>query len=164
MTVAGITEIRPYLTFALAEEIFAVEVSKVREILEWTTITRVPQTPDFMRGVINLRGSVVPVIDLRLKFGMTETTRSVSTCIIVVEVDTDDGTLVLGMLTDSVQEVFELAPESMEPAPKIGTSLDTSFMKGMGRHGDSFLMILDIDRLFGAAELVDLANADSAAA
>ncbi|ANA41034.1 MULTISPECIES: chemotaxis protein CheW [Geobacter] len=161
MTVAGITDTRPYLTFALSEEIFAVEVYKVREILEWTTITRVPQTPDFMRGVINLRGSVVPVIDLRLKFGMAETARSVNTCIIVVEVLTGDDTLVMGMLADSVQEVFELAPESMAPAPRIGTNLDTSFMKGMGKHGDSFIIILDIDRLFGADELAGIASMET---
>lgn len=161
MTVAGITDTRPYLTFALSEEIFAVEVYKVREILEWTTITRVPQTPDFMRGVINLRGSVVPVIDLRLKFGMAETARSVNTCIIVVEVNTGGDTLVMGMLADSVQEVFELAPESMAPAPRIGANLDTSFMKGMGKHGDSFIIILDIDRLFGADELAGIASMET---
>ncbi len=157
MSNAGITEIRQYLTFTLADEVFAVDVAKVREILEWTTITKVPQTPEFMRGVINLRGSVVPVVDLRRKFSMPETERSIDTCIIVVEVETSAETLVMGMLADSVQEVFELEPGSIEAAPRIGTNLDTSFMKGMGKHGDSFLIILDIDRVFGSDELSCLA-------
>lgn len=108
MAHADATETQQYLTFTLAGEVFAVDVAKVREILEWSSITKVPQTPGFMRGVINLRGSVVPVIDLRQKFGMPETERSIDTCIIVVEVETAMETLVLGMLADSVQEVFEL--------------------------------------------------------
>lgn len=164
MANAGTAETQQYLTFTLADEVFAVDVAKVREILEWTTITKVPQTPEFMRGVINLRGSVVPVIDMRLKFGMPETERSINTCIIVVEVETGSETLVLGMLADSVQEVFELEAGSIEPAPRLGTKLDTSFLKGMGKHGDSFLIILDIDRVFGSDDLAGLAALEQAAA
>ncbi|AAR34014.1 chemotaxis protein CheW [Geobacter sulfurreducens] len=164
MAHADVTETRQYLTFTLAGEVFAVDVAKVREILEWSSITKVPQTPEFMRGVINLRGSVVPVIDLRQKFGMPETERSINTCIIVVEVETGAETLVLGMLADSVQEVFELESGNIEPAPRIGTKLDTSFLKGMGKHGDAFLIILDIDRVFGGDDLAGLAAAGEAAA
>ncbi|BEH09214.1 MULTISPECIES: chemotaxis protein CheW [Geobacter] len=164
MANAETTETRQYLTFTLAGEVFAVDVAKVREILEWSSITKVPQTPEFMRGVINLRGSVVPVIDLRQKFGMPETERSINTCIIVVEVEAGAETLVLGMLADSVQEVFELESGNIEPAPRIGTKLDTSFLKGMGKHGDAFLIILDIDRVFGGDDLAGLAAAGEAAA
>ena len=146
-------ETTQYLTFNLADEVFAVDVGRVREILEITSITKVPQTPDFMRGVINLRGSVVPVIDMRLKFGMTETERTVNTCIIVVEVTMDGETVVIGSLADSVQEVIEMESAQIEAAPHIGTQLNTDFIKGMGKHDGRFVMILDIDRIFSAHEL-----------
>lgn len=142
-----------YLTFTLADEVFAVDVARVREILEITSITKVPQTPEFMRGVINLRGSVVPVIDMRLKFGMTETERTVNTCIIVVEVEMEGETIVLGSLADSVQEVIEMEPGQIEAAPHIGTHLNTDFIRGMGKHDGRFIMILDIDRIFSASEI-----------
>lgn len=156
MSVAGITETVQYLTFKLAEEIFAFDVAKVREILELTTITKVPQTPEFMRGVINLRGSVVPVIDLRLNFGMTRTEQTINTCIIVVEVNLEEETIVLGVLADSVQEVVEMEPESIEPPPQLGTKLNTKFIKGMGKVGNNFVMILDIDKIFSAKDLSEL--------
>ena len=159
MAVSTITETRQYLTFKLADEVFAVDVAKVREILEFNSITKVPQTPEFMRGVINLRGSVVPVMDLRLKFGMPETERTVDSCIIVVEIEYEGETLVLGALADSVQEVFELEPERIEPAPRIGTRLNADFIRGMGRHGEKFIIILDIDRVFGVEELSSLRDA-----
>jgi purine-binding chemotaxis protein CheW len=156
MGVASITESIQYLTFKLADEIFALDVAKVREILEVTTITKVPQTPDFMRGVINLRGSVVPVVDMRLKFGMSMTEQTVNTCIIVVEISLDGDSLVLGALADSVQEVVEMEAEKIEPAPHIGTKLNTDFIRGMGKVDDHFVMILDIDKIFSSAELADL--------
>jgi purine-binding chemotaxis protein CheW len=146
-------ETTQFLTFNLSDEVFAVDVGRVREILEITSITKVPQTPDFMRGVINLRGSVVPVIDLRLKFGMSETERTVNTCIIVVEVNMDGETIVLGSLADSVQEVIEMEPQQIEAAPHIGTQLNTDYIKGMGKHNSRFVMILDIDKIFSGAEL-----------
>jgi purine-binding chemotaxis protein CheW len=146
-------ETTQFLTFNLSDEVFAVDVGRVREILEITSITKVPQTPDFMRGVINLRGSVVPVIDLRLKFGMSETERTVNTCIIVVEVNMDGETIVLGSLADSVQEVIEMEPQQIEAAPHIGTQLNTDYIKGMGKHDSRFVMILDIDKIFSGVEL-----------
>jgi purine-binding chemotaxis protein CheW len=153
MSVAGITETTQYLTFKLAKEGFALDVAKVREILDFTNITRVPQTPSFMKGVINLRGSVVPVIDMRLKFGMSETEKTVNTCIVVVEVELDNETIILGALADSVQEVVEMEPDQIEPAPKIGARLNTDFIKGMGKRDDEFIMILDIDKIFSADEI-----------
>jgi purine-binding chemotaxis protein CheW len=156
MSVAGITETVQYLTFKLAEEIFAFDVAKVREILELTSITKVPQTPDFMRGVINLRGSVVPVIDLRLNFGMECTEQTVNTCIIVVEVNLAGEVLVLGVLADSVQEVVEMEPDHIEPPPQLGARLNTEFIKGMGKVENNFVMILDIDKIFSSEELTDI--------
>ena len=153
MPVSEITETVQYLTFQLSDEVFALDVAKVREILEIASITKVPQTPDYMRGVINLRGSVVPVIDMRLKFGMSETEQTVNTCIIVVEVNMDGDTTVLGALADSVQEVVEMEPESIEAAPHIGTKLNTNFIRGMGKFDNRFVMILDIDKVFTADEL-----------
>lgn len=154
MSVAGITETTQYLTFKLEDEIFALDVAKVREILDFTTVTKVPQTPDFMRGVINLRGSVVPVMDMRLKFGMTETDKTVNTCIIVVEIMAEDEIIVLGALADSVQEVVDLEPEQIEPAPRIGTKFNTDFILGMGKHNGRFIMILDIGRIFSSSDLM----------
>ena len=153
MTVTAITETRQYLTFKLADEIFAVDVEKVREILELTNITKVPQTPDYMRGVINLRGSVVPVVDMRLKFGMPESETTVNTCIIVVEVLHENEVVVIGALADSVQEVFELEPGQIEPPPRIGTRFNTDFILGMGKNDSQFIMILNIDRAFTSDEL-----------
>jgi purine-binding chemotaxis protein CheW len=153
MSVTDINETVQYLTFKLADETFALDVAKVREILEQSNITKVPQTPEFMRGVINLRGSVVPVIDMRLKFGMTATEQTVNTCIIVAEVEMSDETIVLGALADSVQEVIEMEPEQIEAAPHIGTRLNTDFIKGMGKHDGRFIMILDIDKVFTSEEL-----------
>lgn len=158
MSIAGISETLQYLTFKLNDEVFALDVSKVREILELTNITKVPQTPDYMRGVINLRGSVVPVIDMRLKFGMSRTEQTVNTCIIVAEVNMGSDIVVLGALADSVQEVVEMEPECIEPAPHIGTKMNTEFIKGMGKHDDGFVMILDIDKVFSADEIADISS------
>jgi purine-binding chemotaxis protein CheW len=146
-------EATQYLTFVLAEEVFAVDVARVREILEMPAITKVPQVPDFMRGIINLRGCVVPVIDLHLKFGMPETAQTVNTCIIVVEICMDGENIVLGALADSVQEVIEMEPSQIEAAPHIGTHLKTEYLKGMGKHNERFVMILDIDKVFSGIEL-----------
>jgi len=146
-------ETTQYLTFKLGEEMFALDIAKVREVLDFTTVTRVPRTPEFMRGVINLRGSVVPVVDLRLKFGMTRTESSVNTCIIITEVIVDGDRTVLGALADSVQEVIDLVPGDVSPAPRIGTRINTEFIQGMGKRDDRFIILLDIDRVFSTDEL-----------
>jgi len=142
-----------YLTFKLADEVFALDITQVREVLDYTAVTKVPKMPEFMRGVINLRGSVVPVVDMRMKFGMEKTERTVNTCIIIVEIDLDGDMTVLGALADSVQEVMDLDAGQIEPAPKIGTRLRTEFIKGMGKHNDEFIIILDIDKVFSSDEL-----------
>ena len=147
------SENHQYLTFKLDEEIFALGIDKVREVLDYTSVTKVPQTPDFMRGVINLRGSVVPVVDMRLKFAMAKTEKTVNTCIIIVEINLEGETAVLGALADSVQEVLDLEPQQIEPAPKIGTKLRTEFIRGMGKRDEQFIIILDIDKVFSGEEL-----------
>ncbi len=153
MSVSGITETRQYLTFKLENEIFATDVAKVREVLDLTTITSIPRTPPFMRGVINLRGSVVPVVDLRLCFDMSKTESTRNTCIVVVEVLLDNESTIIGALADSVEEVIDLEPEQIQPAPRIGTQIRTEFINGMGKRDAQFIMILDIDKVFSAEEL-----------
>ncbi len=161
MSVNGITETRQYLTFKLGNEVFATDVAKVREVLDLTTITAIPRTPPFMRGVINLRGSVVPVVDLRLCFDMSKTESTRNTCIVVVEVLLDSEATVIGALADSVEEVIDLEPEQIQPAPKIGTQIRTDFIKGMGKRDTQFIMILDIDKVFSAEELASVRIQDA---
>ena len=152
MSVQGITETRQYLTFRLGGEVFALDVAKVREVLDLTAITKIPQTPDFMRGVINLRGSVVPVADLRLCFGMERGEDTKNSCIIVVEVQLGGDAAVIGALADSVEEVLDLEPDQIEPPPRIGMQIRTDFILGMGKRDAQFLIILDIDRVFSEEE------------
>jgi len=153
MTVESIAETTQYLTFRLEDELFALDIGKVREVLDFTTIAKVPQTPDYMRGVINLRGSVVPVVDMRLKFAMTMAEQTVNTCVIIVEVDLDGEKVVMGAMADAVQEVLDLEPDQIEPPPRIGTKLNTDFIRGMGKHDDQFIIILDLDKVFTVNEL-----------
>jgi purine-binding chemotaxis protein CheW len=153
MAVESITDTTQYLTFKLGDELFALDIGKVREVLDFTSITKVPQTPDYMRGVINLRGSVVPVVDLRLKFGMTMAEQTVNTCVIIVEVDMGGESVVMGAMADSVQEVLDLDLDHIEPPPRIGAKLNMDFIRGMGKHAEQFIIILDIDKVFTTGEL-----------
>lgn len=142
-----------YVTFSLGEELFGVEVTKTREILSLTPVTKVPQTPDFLLGVINLRGQVVPVVDMRLKLGLPAGDDTEDTCIIVVEVDFDGEAIIVGALADAVREVLEIRKDQIEPPPKLGTRLRTEFIKGMGKIGEQFTILLNIDRVFNSDEL-----------
>ncbi|MBJ6800053.1 chemotaxis protein CheW [Geomonas propionica] len=164
MAVETITETTQYLTFKLEDELFALDIGKVREVLDFTSITKVPQTPDYMRGVINLRGSVVPVVDLRLKFGMAMAEQTVNTCVIIVEVELEGERVVMGAMADAVQEVMDLEPDQIEPPPRIGTKLNTDFIKGMGKHNEQFIIILDIDKVFTTGELAMVQELEGAAA
>lgn len=156
MGLAAATETTQYLSFMLGDEVFALDISKVREVLDYTDITKVPRMPEFMRGVINLRGGVVPVVDMRLKLGMPATERTVNTCIIIVEVSLGEEPVVIGALADSVQEVFDLEGSQVEPAPKIGTHLKTEFLSGMGKKDEEFILLLDIDRVFSTVEITEV--------
>ena len=146
-------DINQFLTFTLGKEIFALDIGTVREVLELTTITKIPRTPAYMRGVINLRGHAVPVVDMRLKLGMSKGSDTVDTCIIIVEIDFDGERTVMGALVDSVREVFEMAPEAIEPAPRMGAAVNAEYIRGMGRQDENFIIILDIGRIFSAEEL-----------
>ncbi len=156
-----------YLTLRLGDEVYGVDVFSVREVLELGKITRVPRAARYMRGVINVRGSVVPVIDLRTKFGMPATVKDIDTCIIVLELLAEGEATVIGALADSVEEVIDLDPESIESAPKFGTGIDTDFISGIGKLDEKFIMILDIVKIFSAEEIEsfqELENTDKAAA
>ena len=142
-----------FLSFALGDEVFAVNVQQVKEILDVINITRVPQMPDYMLGVINLRGSVVPVIDLRSKFGMEPREANRENCIIVIEVDFGGELVVIGALTDAVREVLDLSAEQIEPPPRMGMKLKSEFIRGMGKQGEEFIILLDIDRIFSTDEM-----------
>ena len=145
-----------FLTFCLGSEIFAVDVLQVKEILDLGNITRVPQMPEYMLGVINLRGSVVPVVDLRRKFGIASTAQHRDNCIVVLEVDFGGETTVVGALADAVQEVLDLQQDQIEPPPKMGLQLRTDFIRGMGKKDEQFVILLDIDQIFSSDELCAL--------
>ena len=156
-------ELVQYLTFILDGENFATQISLVREVLEYDQITTVPRTPDYMLGVINLRGSVVPVVDMRLQFGLTAIDPTVDTCIIIVEVQIDGEPLVLGALVDMVQEVIDLKAEQIEPAPTLGTRVNTQFIQGMGKVDDHFVIVLDMEQVFSFSQLLDVSQTSNTA-
>lgn len=147
------TQTDQYLTFTLDGESFAVEISRVREVVDYMPITRVPRVPPFLKGVINLRGSVVAVIDLRLVMGMTAFERTVDSCIVIVEIAVDGETLQLGMLADSVQEVVDIEPGQIFPPPAIGARVNTEFIQGIGKKDERFMLLLDINKVLEQAEL-----------
>ena len=142
-----------YLTFGLGEEVFALETGSVREVIELVPVTRIPKTPPFMRGVINLRGHAVPVVDLRIKFDMPRVKDTVNTCIIIVDVEVEGENCHMGAIVDSVREVFEMGSDQINPPPRMGTSIRADFIKGMGKQNEEFIMILDIAKVFSAEEL-----------
>ncbi len=154
---------KQYLTFTINEETYALNVINVKEVQEFTTVSKVPRMPDFMRGVINLRGSVVPVIDLKMKFGLGETEKTIDSSIIVTEVELDDEMVTMGLLADSVKEVIDMVDEEIEPTPYIGTKIDTAFILGMGRKDDHFLIVLDIKKILSINEISMVANQEKKA-
>ena len=159
MAILKTLEKRTYLTFQLEDEIFAVDVLNVHEVLEFSSTTKIPGVPDYVRGIINLRGMVVPVVDLRLKFGMTETEKTQSTCVIVLDIGTGEKKAVVGALADSVKEVFEFDAGQIEPPPQIGTLSQTEYILGIGKREDLFIIILDINKIFSTDEVVLLGAA-----
>lgn len=137
-----------YLTFTLDGDVFAFNVRHVREVLEFTSVTRIPRAPLYLRGVLNLRGAVVPVVDMRLKLGMAASAPTVDTCIIVVELSGQDGAVMVGAVVDAVADVLEMQPSAIEPAPKFGNLVDAEMIQGMGRRDDELIIILDAGRVF----------------
>ena len=157
-------KVETFLSFKLSEEVFAINVSQVLNILEMSTITRIPKSPEYLKGVINLRGTVLPVVDLRIKFGLPEKQATVDTSIIVLSVDLEGEAVLVGILVDAVREVLELKNSDIAPTPSIGTKYNSGFIKGMWRMNDKFIMILDIDKVFSTEEIIDfkeqLSNAE----
>ena len=148
-----------YLTFKLDVEEFGLEILKVQEIIKMMEITRVPRTPAFVRGVINLRGKVIPVVDLRLKFDMEARGGTDKTCIIVVTVKRVGGAVVMGIIVDEVSEVLDVAGESIEPPPAFGGAVDTSFILGMGKIGERVVTLMDVDRVLSGEDVAAVAAA-----
>ncbi|PLY00576.1 MAG: chemotaxis protein CheW, partial [Desulfuromonas sp.] len=141
-----------YLTFRLGQESFGIDVLKVREILDFVEVTKVPKAPDYMLGVINLRGSVVPVVDLRKRFNIDSGARTKDNCIIVLEINLNDEQLKVGIIGDMVEEVIDLRSEQIEPPPKLGSQLRAEFIVGMGKQEEAFIILLDIDKIFSGEE------------
>ncbi|WP_288365354.1 chemotaxis protein CheW [uncultured Marinobacter sp.] len=150
---AATAEHRQVLSFVLDDEWFGVEISGIQEVLEYRRITQVPRTPDFMLGVINLRGKVIPVVDLRQHFRMQVTEPTIDTCIVIVNVEVDGEDTPLGILTDRVQEVVELDGADISPAPRIGNRIDSQFIEGMARYDDHFIILLRLSEIFSSDEL-----------
>lgn len=146
-------KIKSFLSFKLDTELFAIPVMDVIEIVEVPPITKIPQSPEFLKGVINLRGAVLPIIDARVKFGFPSTEPTVNTCIIVLEVEINEEAIYVGALVDAVLGVFEMDENAISPSPTIGAKYKANFIKGMIKNDDNFIMLLDIDKVFSALEV-----------
>ena len=146
-----------YLTFHLSGEYYGLEIIKVQEIIKMMEVTRVPRTPEFVRGVINLRGKVIPVIDLRLKFEIEHQEDTDKTCVIVVQVKNNDETItIIGIIVDEVSEVMDIEADQIEPSPSFGANIDTNFILGMGKVGKKVLSMLDIDQILSSEEIASM--------
>lgn len=153
MSEVGLQLAGKYLTFRLAEEEYGLEILKVQEIIQMQAVTKVPRTPDYVRGVINLRGKVIPVIDLRKKFSIASVDDTEKTCIIVVQITQSSGRVVMGIIIDEVKEVLDIKADAIEETPNFGVSIDTQFIMGMGKIGSSVKILLDIDKIMSVKEL-----------
>ncbi len=156
MSKEKLDQINSYLSFKLGGETFAANVGKVLNILEMTDITKVPKAPEYMKGVINLRGAVLPVVDTRIKFNMPATEYTSNTCILVMEVEVDGEYVQVGGLVDAVQAVLEIDQEDILPPPSIGSKYRSEFISGMAKIDDKFIMLLNMDRVFSSDEIINL--------
>jgi purine-binding chemotaxis protein CheW len=148
-----------YLTFMLSGELFAIGILVIKEIIEYGQLTTVPMMPESIRGVINLRGAVVPVIDLSARFGRAPAQTTRRTCIVILEVHADDGRQVVGLIVDAVNEVLEIPAADIEPPPSFGAGIRTDFIRGMGKIDNRFVVILDVDRVLSIDDLAALGAA-----
>jgi len=156
-------EQKQYLTFLLANEEYAIGILKVKEIIEYDTVTTVPKTPKWVRGVINLRGAVVPVVDLAIKFGLELTPVAKTTCIVIVETQFESQNTTIGILVDAVSQVMELATEDLQPVPEFGTRVKVDYLLGMAQLGKKFALLLDVDKVLSTDELLHLNGVASSA-
>ncbi len=152
-----------YLTFRLAAEEYGLEILKVQEIIKMQDITKIPRAPGFVRGVINLRGKVIPVVDLRLKFDMQTLETTVKTCIIVVQVKKATFTVTMGIIVDEVNEVLDVNGEQIEPAPEFSAVVETSFILGIGKVGKKVVILLDVNKVLAAGEIDALTKTEAVA-
>ncbi|ACT51947.1 chemotaxis protein CheW [Methylovorus glucosotrophus] len=148
-----------YLTFMLGAEIFAINILSIKEIIEYGNLTIVPKMPSFIRGVINLRGAVVPVIDLAARFARGEAAISRKSCIVIIEVEHEDVQQVIGVLVDAVNEVLEIASDQIEPVPSFGAKIRTDFIEGMGKVDQKFVIILNVNQVLSVDEMAELVQA-----
>jgi purine-binding chemotaxis protein CheW len=153
-----------YLTFMLNSEIFAIGILRIKEIIEYGNLTEVPRMPSFIRGVINLRGAVVPVIDLGSRFGKQASTVSRRTCIVIIEVEHDDAQQVVGVMVDAVNEVLDIPAAEIEPAPSFGAKIRADFIRGMGKVDGKFVIILNVDHVLSLDEMSSLAGVNPSTA
>ena len=158
----GLEEVQQYLTFMLGGETFAIGILQIKEIIEFAGFTTVPMMPRCIRGVINLRGSVVPVLDLSARFGRAPTEATRRTCIVIVEVESDEGHQDIGVIVDAVNEVLEIPASEIEPAPSFGTRLRPELIAGMGKVGGQFVIVLDTDRVLANEELLAITGESGA--
>lgn len=148
-----------YLTFNLGGEVFAIGILAIKEIIEYGNLTEVPMMPDFIRGVINLRGAVVPVVDLSARFGRAGSKISRRTCIVIIEMKADGERQDVGVIVDAVNEVLEILPHDIEPAPTFGAKIRTDFINGMGKVNGKFVILLNVNRVLSVDEMAALADA-----
>jgi len=161
----GADEQQQYLTFMLGEEMFAIGILSIREIIEYGFVTDVPMTPPFIRGVLNLRGAVVPVVDLAVRFGRQTRENSKRTCIVIVDIEADNGSQQqMGVVVDAVNEVLEIADGDIEPPPEFGTRIRNDFIKSMGKIDGKFVVILDLNRVLSVEEVAVIASVANSAA
>lgn len=154
---------RQYLTFSLGGEMFAVGILNVKEIIEYGNLTEVPMMPAFIRGVINLRGAVVPVIDLAVRFGNASTTAGRRTCIVIIEITSEDIQQDIGIVVDAVSEVLDIPASEIEPPPSFGARIRADFIDGMGKIDGKFVIILNIQRVLSVEEIATLTTVGNAA-
>jgi purine-binding chemotaxis protein CheW len=154
-------DVQQYLTFMIGAEEYAVSLLKVKEIIEYDTITEVPKTPEWVRGVINLRGSVVPVIDLAVKFRQSPSVAGKLTCIVITEVECEGEATVMGVMVDSVRQVIDLKPQDIEEPPTFGTRVKVDYLLGMARAGKKFCLILDTEKVLSTDELLELPDSEA---
>ncbi|BCM26183.1 chemotaxis protein CheW [Methyloradius palustris] len=159
----GIADSQQYLTFMLGTEVFAINILNIKEIIEYGQLTEVPRMPEFIRGVINLRGAVVPVIDLGARFGKQPTSLSRRTCVVIIEVEYEGEQQVVGVMVDAVNEVMDILPDQIEPAPNFGANIRADFIAGMGKVEGKFVIILNVSYVLSLEEIATLAAVGDAA-
>lgn len=156
--IAEVAEPHQYLTFLLGDEMFAIGILAIREIIEYGFVTEVPMTPPFIRGVINLRGAVVPVVDLAVRFGRPARPNSKRTCIVIVDIEAAEGYQQMGVVVDAVNEVLDIPPADIEPSPEFGARIRNDFIKGMGKINGKFVVVLDLNRVLSVEEVAVVAH------